>query len=122
MLTRYHYYKLLIVCNIAFCMLEFDTSIGMCHFYDLSYNTKSYSIQKYIENRTHQLVNEFGSVPQKKVFEIHIINNNSWENKFSNFDWAVGIAKGNKIFINNNKIENNLKRWICSIFFSSVCS
>ena len=109
MLIRYHYYKLLIVCNFALCIIEFDTSIGTCHLYDLPSSTHTYSIQKHIESRANQLITDFGDTPEKKVFEIHIINKNEWKNKFSNLDWATGLAKGNKIFINNGKISNNVE-------------
>ena len=107
MLIRYHYYKLLLIFNISLSSIEFETSMGPCEIDDPLNNI---ALIEYVQNTTNNLIHEFGSINKRMPFYIKIINdNNLWQKKFPNLDWAIGIAIKNKIFINREKISNNKK-------------
>ena len=107
MWIRYHYYKLLLIFNILVATIDFETEMGRCY---IEHSSKDIVLIEDIQKITKNLIKQFGNIDKKDPFYIKIINdNNLWQKKFPNLDWAIGIAIKNKIFINREKISNNKK-------------
>jgi len=106
MLIPYRYYKILFIFNILLCSFNFETKIGSCYIDD-GLNQKQV-IQK-IKDIASDLIFQFGDIKNKSPFYIKKIDKKEdWIKKFPHFDWAVGIAANNKVFINNSKILNDV--------------